>query len=92
MKNPVITVNFKVKPDHLEDFTKLLQEMCLSTLEEPGCLNYEASINGDEVFLYEKYKTQEDIDFHMETEHFKEFIATIKDMLVEESVNHYTSL
>lgn len=92
MSKRVITVNFTVKPSHMEEFTKLLKQMCADSLQEPGCLNYEASIDGNEVFLYEKYKSQKDIDFHNQTPHFKEFVKTIPDMLIDQTLSTYTAL
>lgn len=92
MSNCVITVNFTVKPSHIKEFTNLLKEMAVNCLQEPGCLNYEGSIDGNEVFLYEKYKSEEAIDFHVNTKHYKEFMAKSGEMLVTHTITRYTSL
>lgn len=92
MNNIVITVNYTVKPTHIDEFIELLHKNSINVLKEPGCLNYEASIDGYEVFLYEKYKSKEDIDFHMSTSYYKEYVDKTKDMLEEKIVKKYISL
>ena len=92
MDNYVISVNYKVKPECKEDFIKLLKANAKNSLGEPGCLNYEAAIDGDEVFLYEKYKTEEDFNFHISQPHYKEYVDGTKDMLSDKVVKKYISL
>lgn len=92
MENWVIAVNYKVKPECKEEFIKLLKENAKNSLGEPGCLNYEAAIDGDHVFLYEKYKTEEDFNFHITQPHYKKYVEGTKDMLLEKDVKKYIAL
>lgn len=92
MANCVITVNYKVKPAQIEEFIEILQANALNALTEPGCLNYEASIDNCDVFLYEKYKSKEDIDYHMTRPYYKKYVDDTKDMLDEKIVKRYISL
>ena len=92
MANPVIAVNYKVKPAHIKEFIELLKENAINSLKEPGCINYEASIDNCDVFLYEKYKTKEDIDFHMTQSYYKNYVENTKDLLDEKIVKRYISI
>lgn len=92
MKKQVITVHYKVKPECKEEFIKLLEENTKGSLGEPGCLNYEAAIDGNEIFLYEKYKSEEDFNFHTRQPHYKKYAKETEDMIVEKEVRKYTAL
>lgn len=92
MKNSVIAVNYKVKPEHIDEFIGLIKEMSKKCLQDPGCLNYEASVDGNDVFLYEKYEGKEDIEYHLSTPHYKQYVEDTKDLLLEKTVKQYTAL
>jgi len=54
--------------------------------KEPGCLYYEpykSRENPSEIYFLEKYSTMEDLEKHRQTDHYLEFRAKMKDMLVE---------
>ena len=81
----VIVATLKVldgKGDGLErDFGKLVPKV----LEEPGVTTYVVHRSIDDpsrFFVYEKYKSREDFDYHCTTPYFKEFFEAfdlIKD-------------
>lgn len=92
MSEHVITVKYEVKPEHLDKFIELIQENSKNSLGEPGCLNYEASMAGNKVFLYEKYKSEEDFKYHTTTEHFKTYGEATKDLLIGKEITMYKGL
>ncbi|MDY0235361.1 MAG: putative quinol monooxygenase [Gudongella sp.] len=92
MSTPVITVKYEVKPDKLNEFIELIQKNSENSLAEPGCLNYEASMAGNKVFLYEKYKSEEDFKHHTTTEHFANFGNKTKDLLINKEITMYNGL
>jgi quinol monooxygenase YgiN len=52
-------------------------------LEEPGVITYvvHRSIdNPSRFFVYEKYKSREDFDYHCTTPHFKEFFEAFESI------------
>ena len=66
------------------DFEKALQAVVEGTNKEEGNIAYEAhqDINNPLVYvIIEVWKSQEAINFHNETEHFKAFFATIGGMV-----------
>ena len=64
------------------DFEKALQAVVEGTNKEEGNIAYEAhqDINNPLVYvIIEVWKSQEAINFHNETDHFKAFVAAIGD-------------
>lgn len=92
MSKPVITVRYEIKPDKLNEFIDLIKENSKKSLSESGCLNYEASMAGNKVFLYEKYESEEDFKYHTTTEHFANFGEKTKDLIIEKSIAMYNGL
>ena len=72
------------------DFEKALQAVVEGTNTEEGNIVYEAhqDINNPLVYvIYEVWKSQEAINFHRETEHFKAFSAATADKVDSRNVN-----
>jgi PTH1 family peptidyl-tRNA hydrolase len=57
----------------------LLEEMIAATRKEDGCISYELckTIDGEEYAFIEQWETQEALDAHMNSEHFKRLIPQI---------------
>ena len=79
----VIAAMLKVldgKGDGLErEFEKLVPEV----LKEPGVITYVVHRSIDDpsrFFVYEKYKSREDFDYHCTTPHFKEFFEAFESI------------
>ena len=92
MSTSVITVKYEIKPDKLNEFIELIKENSKNSLSEPGCLNYEASMAGNKIFLYEKYKSEEDFKYHTSTDHFANFGEKTKDLIIEKNIAMYNGL
>lgn len=92
MSTSVITVKYEIKPDKLNEFIELIKENSKKSLSEPGCLNYEASMAGNKIFLYEKYKSEEDFKYHTSTDHFANFGEKTKDLIIEKNIAMYNGL
>ncbi len=79
----VIAAMLKVlegKGDGLErEFEKLVPKV----LKEPGVITYVVHRSIDDpsrFFVYEKYKSREDFDYHCTTPHFKEFFEAFESI------------
>jgi quinol monooxygenase YgiN len=57
---------FKVPADKLDALKNILPEFHAKTRDEPGCLFYEFTIDGDEVFCREGYVNAEALLAHLE--------------------------
>lgn len=88
----IITVKYEIKPEKLDKFINLIQENSLKSLSEPGCINYEASMAGNKIFLYEKYKSEEDFKYHTTTEHFANFAEKTKELIINKEIAMYKGL
>ena len=86
----VITVRFKIRPEHVEDFMAAMNEnAALSFKNEEGCLQFDVCVAPDDptdVFLYERYRDRAAFDAHKETDHFKAFDKNTADWIAAKSV------
>jgi len=92
MSKQVITVRYKIKEGKIDQFLPIIAEMAKSSLNEPNCLNYEFSRNGNNVFLYEKYKNEKAFDYHTSTDHFKKYIEESKALIEDKKVEKYITI
>lgn len=73
----VITVDFKIHPEHLSAFMPLMLANAKASLEfEPDCEQFDVCVstqNPCHVFLYEIYRSQAAFDAHLQMAHFLEF-------------------
>jgi quinol monooxygenase YgiN len=92
MSTSVITVKYEIKPEKLDEFIELIKENSKNSLSEPGCLNYEASMAGNKVFLYEKYKSEKDFKHHTTTDHFANYAEKTKDLIINKEVSKYSGV
>jgi len=86
MQNVIIQVNYLVKEEHLSEFIQILKLISEKSIKEPGCLNYEASIDGNHIFLYEKYENKEAFEQHKLTPHYVSYSLANKDLLISKEV------
>ncbi len=93
MKPFVITVEFRVKPNAMQAFRKLIDENARqSCRSEPGCRRFDVlapATDAGGIFLYEIYDDRAAFDAHMKTAHFKEFNEKSADLVLEKRVLEY---
>ena len=92
MSKVVIQVNYVVKEDKIDEFIDLLKKNSEKSLNEPGCLNYEAAIEDNNVFLYEKYTSMEAFEYHKASPHFAIFGPAIADLLESKEVRIFEAI
>jgi (4S)-4-hydroxy-5-phosphonooxypentane-2,3-dione isomerase len=90
----VVVVDFRIKPERLEEFMPLMLENArLSRDTEPGCRQFDVCVdpaNRTGVFLYELYNDRAAFDAHLATAHFKRFDAAVADMVASKAVRILT--
>ena len=72
-----VIVNETIKEGQLGAFLEYMREMIALTKEENGCIAYdlyEATDGSGEIVMVELWESQEALDDHMQTEHFKRLV------------------
>ena len=80
----IITSRISIKPDHIDAFIKLAENIIAETRKEKGCLEYyflQDPFNPTGFFFYEKYKDQESQIFHSGQDYLKDFKKQREPML-----------
>lgn len=80
----IITSRISIKPDSIEVFIKLAENIIAETKKEKGCLEYyflQDPFNPTGFFFYEKYKDQEAQIFHSGQDYLKDFKKRREQML-----------
>lgn len=80
----IITSRISIKPDSIEAFIKLAENIIAETKKEKGCLEYyflQDPFNPTGFFFYEKYKDQESQIFHSGQDYLKDFKKQREPML-----------
>ncbi len=81
----VVVARLDVKPEKVDQFLELAENMVKETRKEPGCMTYilykSCFTPENEFVFYEEYKDQKALDFHNESAYLKEFLSAIAPML-----------
>jgi quinol monooxygenase YgiN len=75
----------RAKPGQEEELGRRMLDLIAPTIVEPGCINYDLYRSNADPALWmfiENWRSQEDLDAHMQSEHFQRFFATKDDVLI----------
>lgn len=92
----VITVRFQLRPGAEESFHDLVNENAAASVrDEPGCLLFDVlvprdSSAGSYVLLYEIYTSRAALDHHVTTNHYRDFDAASRALIVHKEVREFT--
>ncbi|CAG2154783.1 hypothetical protein LMG26411_04721 [Cupriavidus numazuensis] len=90
-----MTVCFKVRSEHVDDFRKAILENAHTSLcLEFGCLLFDVceDVTKQEFFLYEVYASPGAFDEHLASAHFKAFDSVSASWITDKKVTQYTRL
>lgn len=83
----VVTVEFRIHPQHIADFRREVQGHAQRTLtRESGCCQFDVCWRPeqpDRIFLYEKYDDVAAFEHHKGTDHLKYFSELVPDWVAE---------
>ena len=85
----ILNVFFQVKPEQKQSFFTLMNTMIVESNQEAGCLRYQMGedvTNENAYLLIEHWEDEQALQFHQETEHWKNFADQIGDHLSEKFV------
>ena len=77
----VKSVTFYVKIEHTKEFIEATIENQNNSIKEKGIIGFDFFQCKDDptkFLLYERYKSEDDINEHMETKHFKKWINAVE--------------
>jgi quinol monooxygenase YgiN len=79
----VVTARVRIQPGKSEEFIAAYRWMKPLVLQDPGAVLYElhrSTDDPDEFIFYERYENEEAFAYHLATEHFAKFAATIEPL------------
>ncbi|QWU13605.1 Quinol monooxygenase YgiN [Paenibacillus sophorae] len=85
-----ITAILQAKPGKEQLLHQELVKVVTPSRSEEGCIKYvlHQSIENNAVFVfYEIWKDEESINFHIETDHYKQFRRNIEDLIESRQVH-----
>jgi quinol monooxygenase YgiN len=80
----LIVVRHQMRPEHADDFPRIVGEFTTATRAEPGNISFEWSRSTDDpavYFLVEAFQDAAAGQAHVSSSHFKEAIARLPDLL-----------
>lgn len=80
---------WKVKKEYITDFIELSKIAVLQSRTESGNISFYFSENKTEPYsflFFEEWKNQEAINFHINQNHFKDFMVKSKPMLTSKPI------
>lgn len=84
-----------VKSDHIENYKMMTKELIEKSQLEEGCIFYDLfqDVKDEAILTFiEIWKSQETIDLHNDSEHYKRIIPQLQTMVNTSEVNIYKEL
>lgn len=88
-------VDIDVVPGQIDNYLAALKENGAASVKEPGCREFDITVSqkdANHVFIFEVYDDAAAAQVHRETEHFKKYAATTKDMVAKREVRPLASV
>ncbi len=88
-----VTVTFVVKEEYVHEFKDVMKTQATNSLtREAGCHQFDICFDPADkrrVFLYELYTDKAAFEEHLQTDHFLNFDATVKDWLISKTAENW---
>jgi len=91
----VNVVEYDIVPGQIDAYLAALKENGAATVKEPGCHEFNILVSQKDpnhVLIFEAYADAAAAQAHRETEHFKKYAATIKDMVAKRDARPFSSV
>ena len=91
----VNVVEYDIVPGQIDAYLAALKENGAATVKEPGCHEFNILVSQKDpnhVLIFEVYNDAAAAQAHRETEHFKKYAATIKDMVAKRDARPFMSV
>jgi autoinducer 2-degrading protein len=91
----VNVVEYDIQPGQVDAYLAALKENAAATVKEPGCQEFNILVSQKDpnhVLIFEVYNDAAAAQAHRETDHYKKYAATIKDMFVKREARPFSSV
>jgi len=88
-------IDIDVVPGQIDSYLAALKENGAASVKEPGCREFDITVSQKDpnhIFILEVYDSADAAQAHRETEHFKKYAATTKDMVAKRELKPLTSV
>jgi (4S)-4-hydroxy-5-phosphonooxypentane-2,3-dione isomerase len=89
-------VDIDVVPGQIENYLAALKENGAAAVQgEPGCREFNITVSQKDpnhVFIFEVYDSAAAFDAHRQTDHFKKYAASTKDLVAKREVHPLSSV
>ena len=82
----VNAVDVDIVPGQIDNYLAALQENGAASVHEPGCRDFIITVSQKDpnhVFIFEVYDDAAAFEAHRQSDHFKKYAATTKDMIAK---------
>src|SRR5271166_1060248 len=79
-------VDIDVVPGQIDNYLAALKENGTASVHEPGCREFDIAVSQKDtnhVLIFEVYDNAAALDAHRQTDHFKKYAATTKEMVAK---------
>ena len=79
-------VDIDVVAGQVDNYLAALKENAAMAVKEPGCREFDITVSQKDpnhVFIFEVYDSAAALDAHRQTDHYKKYAATTKDMVAK---------
>jgi len=91
----VMVVEYDIVPGQIDAYLAALKENGAATVKEPGCHEFNVLVSQKDpnhVLIFEVYNDAAAVQAHRETEHFKKYAATSKEMIAKREARPFSSV
>jgi (4S)-4-hydroxy-5-phosphonooxypentane-2,3-dione isomerase len=91
----VNVVEYDIQPGQVDAYLAALKENGAASVKEPGCREFDILVSQKDpnhVLIVEVYDDAAAVQAHRETDHYKKYAATIKDMFVKREARPFSSV
>jgi quinol monooxygenase YgiN len=92
----IVTVEFLIRPEHVEDFRQAMQQQARNSLtRETDCHQLDICVDPqvqERILLYEVYADEAAFKAHLQTDHFQQFDATVRDWVKSKAIQFWNRL
>jgi autoinducer 2-degrading protein len=91
----VNVVEYDIVPGQVDAYLAAVKENAAASVQEPGCREFNVLVSQKDpnhVLIVEVYDDAAAVQAHRETDHFKKYAATIKDMFAKREARAFSSV